>query len=178
MSPRVVLVGMPGNGKTTIGQRVAHALGTTFTDSDQLIAERFNMPCGKVLEELGEEEFRKIEHEVIAGALQGSGVLALGGGAVVTPATRELLAHQVVVRLDLPVDEAMRRLSGNRSRPLLNVEDPRAAYEKLLTQRGPLYEEVSDYTIAMSNKSSQRVVTEILTFMEDIYPDQLPSERP
>ena len=57
MSPRVVLVGMPGSGKTTIGQRVAHALGTSFTDTDQLIAARYNMPCGKVLESLGSRNF-------------------------------------------------------------------------------------------------------------------------
>ena len=178
MSPRVVLVGMPGSGKTTIGQRVAHALGTSFTDTDQLIAARYNMPCGKVLESLGEPEFRRVEHEVVAEALQGSGVLALGGGAVVTPETRELLANHVVVRLDLPVDEAMKRLAGNRSRPLLNVPDPRAAYEKLLAHREPLYEEVANYTIRSGSKPSHRVVTELLTFMEDVYPDQLRPERP
>lgn len=178
MSPRVVLVGMPGSGKTTIGQRVAHALGTSFTDSDQLIAEKYAMPCGKVLETFGEEEFRRIEHEIVAEALGGNGVLALGGGAVVHPRTRELLGDQVVVRLEIPIDDAMQRLAGNRNRPLLNVADPRAAYERLLAQRGPLYEEVSDYTITGGNKSSQRVVTEILTFMEDIYPDQMRPERP
>ena len=83
---------------------------------------------------LGEPEFRRVEHEVVAEACR-IRRSSTGGGAVVTPETRELLANHVVVRLDLPVDDAMKRLAGNRSRPLLNVPDPRAAYEKLLAQR-------------------------------------------
>ena len=105
--PRVVLVGPPGAGKTTIGRRLARALNTTHVDSDALIEQDQGKPCGEVYSDLGEEQFRELEAQHVAQALQHDGVVSLGGGAVVTDSTRALLANHEVVWVDVSVEEGV-----------------------------------------------------------------------
>ncbi|QMV85400.1 shikimate kinase [Corynebacterium hindlerae] len=162
----LVLVGPPGAGKSTIGRRLARALNQEFTDTDELIAQQFGKTCGEVFAELGEPRFREIEEEVVAKAVRGGGVVSLGGGAVLSPRTRELLRDYEVVWLDVSVVEGLRRTQDN-SRPVLQAEDPEARYREILTTREPLYREVASYRAKTSSTTPQKVVTEILTHLEE-----------
>lgn len=168
-APTVVLVGPPGAGKSTVGTKVARRLGLEFRDSDEIIAAQFGMPCGRVFAAVGEPEFRRIEQEVIAQALQEPGVLALGGGAVVTAATRQALAGHAVVWLDVSVTEGLRR-TATGDRPVLNAQDPRRRYADLLAQRRPWYEEVASLRVPTHERPLGRVVAEICAFAESAAP--------
>ena len=168
MSPRVVLVGLPGSGKSTIGRRLAHALNVPLVDSDQAIETLYSgRSCGEVLTTLGEKDFRTVEADVIADALHGEGVLALGGGAVVTEVTRQRLMDHEVVFLDISVDEGVKRTSRTNSRPLLDVPDPQKKYQELYDQRRDLYLEVASYSVKCDGKNPRRVVTDILNYIDN-----------
>ena len=168
MKPRVVLVGLPGSGKTTIGKRLSNALSVGLVDTDQVLELRFSKPCGDLLTEVGEPEFRRLEAEAVAEALQTNGVVSLGGGAVTTESTRELLQDQWVVYLNVSIDEGVRRTSRSDARPLLRVKDPRQKYQELFEQRSEWYEEVSNFMVHCDGKEPQRVVADILMFLEDM----------
>lgn len=159
--PHVVLVGMPGAGKSTIGQALANALGVDFVDSDELIAAEYGKPCGEVLASVGEPRFREIEQATIAAALQRPGILSLGGGAVVTPGTREALQRHCVVWLHVDLDEGVRRTQVQGGRPLLDGPDPQGRYRNLLEQREQLYAAVAQHTIATTGLSPAEIVGEI-----------------
>lgn len=168
MSPRVILIGPPGSGKTTIGTRLSHALHVPLIDTDAVIEQEQSMPCGEFFTRVGEEEFRAVEERVVAQALSSSGIVSLGGGAVLSAATRELLADHTVVYLQVSAEEGVRRTSGSSARPLLNVPDPEGTYRKLLDERSALYEECASYSIHSDGKDPHRVVTDILQFIEDV----------
>ena len=167
MSPRVVLVGLPGSGKTTIGKRLANALATSLVDTDHMIEETYGKACGEVFSELGEEVFREVEAAAVAKALCTDGIVSLGGGAVVTEANREALKSQRVVYLHVSAEEGVRRTSGSTARPLLNISDPAARYAELIEQRSAFYEEVATLQVYSDGKEPQRVVTDILQYIED-----------
>ncbi|MDO5077532.1 shikimate kinase [Corynebacterium sp.] len=166
MSPRVVLVGPPGAGKSTIGRRLAHALNTTLVDSDHLIEEATGRPCGEVYADLGEEGFRELEAGKVAEALGTSGVVSLGGGAVVTEANRDLLAEHCVVWVDVSAEEGVRRTSADDSRPVLAAADPEQRYRQLLQERTPLYREVAGYRARTDGRTPRQVVTDVLNYLE------------
>ena len=165
-SPRVVLVGPPGAGKSTIGRRLARALNLPLVDSDDLIAKGEGKPTGEVYSALGEERFREVEAEYVACSLASGGVVSLGGGAVVTESTRTLLQAHTVVWIDVSVEEGVRRTSGNDSRPVLNAEDPVEHYRSLLETREPFYREVAMHRVRTDSRPPQRLVAEILHLIE------------
>ena len=165
-SPRVVLVGPPGAGKSTIGRRLARAMNLPLVDSDDLIAKGEGKPTGEVYSELGEERFREVEAEYVARSLASGGVVSLGGGAVLTESTRKLLQAHNVVWIDVSVEEGVRRTSGNDSRPVLKADDPEAHYRALLESREPYYREVAMHRVRTDFRPPQRLVAEILSLIE------------
>jgi shikimate kinase len=156
MPPKVVLVGPPGSGKTTVGELLAARLGTGFDDTDRQIEAAAGTTISDIFIESGEEVFRKLERDAVAKSLRESdGVLALGGGAILDEGTRQLLRQHVVVYLDIELADATKRVGMNRDRPL-------AQLHALMNARRPLYEEVATHTISTSGKEPSVVADEIV----------------
>ena len=165
--PLVVLVGPPASGKTTVGTAIAAALGAEFRDTDRDIETTAGATVADVFVEHGEPHFRALEAAAVARALaEHEGVLALGGGAVTSPATRELLvdygrAGRTVVWLDVDLRSAARRVGLSRDRPILGI-NPRAMLRSMLEERAPLYAEVATCTVVTSDREPADVVAEVL----------------
>lgn len=162
MPPRVVLVGPPGSGKTTVGELLATRLGVGFNDTDRQIEAASGTTISDIFIERGEEVFRELEREAVEKSLrESSGVLALGGGAILDVGTRQLLRGHNVVYLDIELADATKRVGMNRDRPLL-LGNPRAQLHTLMNARRPLYEEVATLTVSTSGKEPSQVVDEIV----------------
>lgn len=160
--PVAVLVGPPGAGKTTIGRKLARRLELPFLDADHLIEEAEGRSIPEIFASDGEPAFRRIEERIIGEALTSfDGVLSLGGGAVLSPVTRERLRGHRVVHLTIGVAEGVRRSQGP-GRPLLSGGDVTARYQALLTERAPLYREVAWTTVSTERRSSGKVVSDIV----------------
>lgn len=161
MTPRLVIVGPPGAGKTTIGQAVAARLGVEFRDTDIDIENAAGKPISDIFIDEGEEHFRGLERAAIVAALaEHDGVLALGGGAILDPETRKDLIERTVAYLEVDVPDAVRRIGLNRDRPLL-IGNPRQQLRALLDQRRPLYEEVATFVVDAA-KDVDTVTADIL----------------
>ena len=162
MSPRVVLVGAPGAGKTTVGRLLAKSLGVGFRDTDDDVERTAGKPISDIFLDDGEPAFRALERAAVAEALAGhDGVLALGGGAVTDPDTRSLLTDHRVVFLDVGLADAASRIGLNRDRPLL-LGNPRAHLKRQLDERRPLYVEVATVTVDTAGRTPQQVAEEVL----------------
>ncbi|TYP84981.1 shikimate kinase [Blastococcus xanthinilyticus] len=165
--PALVLVGPPASGKTTVGTAVAEARELPFRDTDRDVEAETGVSVADLFVQHGEPHFRALEERAVARALaEHAGVLALGGGAVTSAATRELLvAHggtgAAVVWLDVDVASAARRVGLSRDRPLLAV-NPRAMLRTMLEQRAPLYAEVATHRVPTAGRSPEEVVTEVI----------------
>lgn len=161
-APVCVLVGPPGSGKTTVGRQLAAALGVGFRDTDADVELLAGMPISDIFIDEGEDAFRSYERAAVRRALtEHDGVLSLGGGAVVDPATRELLQHHRVVFLSVGLAAAAKRVGLARDRPVL-AANPRSMLAKLLEQRRPLYDEVASVTIDTDTASADEVTTRVL----------------
>ncbi len=160
--PALVLVGAPGAGKTTIGRACARRLGVAFADTDHLIEMAAGRKVADIFVDDGEPAFRALEKDAVATALQEeSGVLSLGGGAVLDAGSRALLLAHRVVWLRVSVSDAARRVGLNASRPLL-VGNVRGTLASLLEERTPLYEEVSDAVVDTDARSVDAVTDDVL----------------
>lgn len=164
----VVLVGLPGSGKSTVGRQLARRLGLPFRDSDHEIEQRIGCSIREFFEREGEPAFRDIEQEVIRELTQaGGGVLATGGGAVLRPANREQLrAAGSVVYLRSPPEELFRRLRHDSQRPLLQVDDPLQRLRTLYEERDPLYRETCHYVIETGRPSLATLVNMVVMQLE------------
>jgi shikimate kinase len=167
VSPRVVLIGTMGAGKTTVGGIVAERLGTAFLDTDHVVEETAGKPVAEIFIDDGEEHFRELERVAVAEALAGhDGVLALGGGAVLDPRTRDLLADQPVVFLKVGLSDAASRVGLGVSRPLL-LGNVRGRIKQLLDERTPVYASVARYTVTTDGLSAEDVADQVLALVQD-----------
>jgi shikimate kinase len=176
MAPKAVLVGLPGSGKSTIGRRLARALDVDFLDSDAAIETKTGRSIADLFATDGEQEFRRIEEDVIRAALtEHDGVLALGGGAITSPGVRDVLVGHTVVYLEINAAEGIRRTSGNTVRPLLAGPDPAAKYRALVADRTPLYRRAATMRISTNRRNPGAVVRHIITRLEN--PQSRPRRR-
>lgn len=159
----IVLVGLMGAGKTTIGRRLANALKLPFFDADHEIERAAGCTVTEIFARHGEAAFREGERRVIARLLEGPRhVLATGGGAFMAPETRALIhANGLSIWLRAGLDLLMERVSRRPTRPLLQNPDPRAVMERLMTERYPIYAE-ADITIDSTGGPHDAIVHEIV----------------
>lgn len=165
----IILVGMMGAGKTTIGRGLARALGREFLDLDHELEARCGVRIPTIFEIEGETGFRKRESAALAACVARRGiVLATGGGAVLAEANRHALKTSgIIVYLRANVDELYRRTCRDRNRPLLATPNPRATLASLLTQREPLYQEVADLIVDTGAMPVPNVVKAILPLLQE-----------
>lgn len=162
MPPRVVLVGPPGAGKSTVGRLLAVQFGTTFRDTDADVEAAAGTAIADIFVVHGEPHFRALEREAVDKALtEHDGVLAVGGGAILDADTRAQLRGHTVVYLDVELADATKRVGLNRDRPLL-LGNPRAQLHALMEARRPLYDEVATTRIETSGKEPAEIAAEIV----------------
>jgi shikimate kinase len=158
---RVVLVGPPGSGKSTVGAALAELLGLPLHDTDAAIEAEQGRTIADIFIEDGEPAFRSLERAEVARAVaEDDGVLALGGGAPVDPGTEQLLVGQTVVFLDVGIADASKRVGFDQSRPLLAV-NPRASWVRLMNERRPVYERVATYRVDTAGRTPQDIAAEV-----------------
>ena len=160
MRPRVVLVGPMGAGKTTVASLLAERWGVTVRDTDTDIEAVAGKPVSDIFVEDGEAAFRTLERQAVAAALAThDGVLALGGGAVLDPGTRELLHGHRVVYLRVGLADAVKRVGLGTGRPLLlgDAGGIRARVRQLLDERAPVYEAVATEVVDTDGRSPAEV---------------------
>ena len=163
----VVLVGMMGAGKTSIGKRLAAELGIPFVDADNEIEAAANMTIPEIFETYGEDHFRDGERKVIARLLrEGPRVIATGGGAVADPETRHrITCKSIAIWLKADIDVLLERVKRRSNRPLLKADDPERVLRRLAVEREPFYT-CAHITVKSHNAPHQHVVSEILARLE------------
>ncbi len=159
----IVLVGMMGAGKSSIGRRLASDLDLPFVDADTEIESAAGMSIPEIFEAHGEPYFRSGEARVIARLLEsGPQVLASGGGAFINPQTRELIRTRgISVWLKADLDVLLRRIKRRSDRPLLKTDDPERTLQRLIEERYPIYAE-ADVTIHSRDVSHEAIVADIM----------------
>lgn len=156
----IVLIGMPGVGKSTIGVVLAKKMGFSFVDSDLLIQEREGRLLHEIIEEEGLEGFRRIEEEVNASIQRKNAVIATGGSAIYGEKAMEHLKEiGVVIYLKLPYEELVNRLGDLEERGVAMKENQ--TLKELMEERSPLYEKYADLTIDCHEKQIREIVEEI-----------------
>lgn len=167
----IVLVGIMGSGKTSVGRRLAARLGLDFVDADAAIETAARMTIAEIFKRHGETFFRDREHHVIARLItEGQKVLATGGGAFMREDTRKKIGESgLSIWLKADHDVLMRRVRKRSNRPLLHTDDPEATMQKLIDERYPIYA-LADYTIHSGDGPHDLVVEHIMTELERTLP--------
>jgi shikimate kinase len=162
-SHAIVLVGLMGAGKTTVGRRLAEKLGLAFVDADHEIELAAGQTIPEIFTQYGEDYFREGERKVIARLLEnGAQVLATGGGAYMNAETREAVRrHGIAIWLRADFDLLMRRVRRRSNRPLLQNDDPEAVMRNLIAERYPIYAE-ADLTVDSRDVAHTSIVNTII----------------
>lgn len=163
----IFLIGMMGSGKTTVGRRLAAALGRAFVDADRELEQRCGVAVSTIFELEGEDGFRRRETQLIQELTRRSGlVMATGGGAVLRDENRALLRERgLVIYLRASLPELWHRLRHDKVRPLLRTANPRQRIADLMQQRDPLYEQTAHLSILTGRQPADRVVADIIAML-------------
>lgn len=163
-SGNLILVGMMGSGKTTMGRALAKHLGKVFVDSDEEIIKRTGVTVPHIFDIEGESGFRLRETAAIRDLVgRDNMVLATGGGAVLEEQNRVMLQQNgIVIYLKANVHDLWQRTRHDRNRPLLQTKDPYAKLTELFKQRDPLYQQVSDIVVQSSKQSVHTLMLHLI----------------
>jgi len=164
MSDKVILIGPPGAGKSTIGNALAKKMKVSFADTDSMIEAKLGKKISDIFVDLGEPYFREQELIVLAEVLASdNGVISLGGGAPISIPAQELLRHSdaTVIFLDISLGKAAARVGFNRDRPLL-LGNPRAQWTELMNSRRPIYESLATAVIPVDDRSINEICSDIM----------------
>ncbi|NNM79331.1 MAG: shikimate kinase [Gallionella sp.] len=172
-SGNLILVGMMGAGKSTMGRVLAKHTGKLFVDSDVEIQERTGVTIPHIFDVEGEDGFRQRESSAIQAILDGNNVvLATGGGAILSEGNRALLqGGGIVIYLQANVNELWQRTRHDKNRPLLQTENPHAKLTELFGQRDPLYREIADVVIQTGRQSVHSLMLQLVDKL-DIFRDE------
>src|SRR3989338_4452132 len=167
-SGNLILVGMMGSGKTTMGRALAKHLGKIFVDSDEEVQKRTGVTIPHIFDIEGEAGFRQRESTVIYDLVKrDSMVLATGGGAVLAEQNRAILQQNgIVIYLKASVHDLWQRTRHDRNRPLLQTADPHAKLTELFQQRDPLYLQVADIVMQSGKQSAQTLMLQLVEEIE------------
>ena len=159
----IILIGFMGSGKSTFGKLIANKLGYSFVDTDNYIERKEGRTISDIFSDDGEEYFRSLETEVLRELMleKEPQVLSLGGGTPLRECNRKLMKAGYTIFLNITAEEAYKRLKEDSERPLLQVADPKARIEELLSLRNPIYEAAADYVLCEENKTLDEVFHEL-----------------
>ena len=159
--PAVILIGPPGSGKSTVGPLLAALLGVDFAETDALIAQRSGKPVADVFIEDGEEAFRELERSAVAEVIGAHhGVVALGGGSVLSEAARKMLAGRPVVYLETGFPAVARRSGLAGPHPPI-PGNPRGRLRQMLEERRAVYEDLAWLTVATDDLEPEQIAERI-----------------
>jgi shikimate kinase len=161
---KLILIGMMGSGKSTIGKVLASAIDANFLDMDAMIEDREGTSISKIFEDKGESYFRALEH-LMAKELEKKEnvVIATGGGVVINESTMEALsANGTVIYLHIPVLDIVKRLEGDTQRPLLQNTSLKDKLEQVYSDRKSLYKKYADVILTVQDKSVETIVTDLI----------------
>lgn len=160
---RLVLIGAPGSGKSTVGEALANHLNLPFVDTDALIEEKTARKITDIFVIDGEDVFRALEFDTLKEALDvKDAVISLGGGAPIAPAAQEVIrsSNSIVIFLDVSLATAAPRVGFNRDRPLL-LGNPRAQWQALSDQRRPIYEDLATHAIKVDDMTVETIIATV-----------------
>jgi shikimate kinase len=170
LSPRCIIIGPPGAGKSTVGQLVAERLHLAFRDTDEDVVVLAGKPVTEIFVVDGESVFREIETRAVSAAIvEHEGVLALGGGAVIATESQDAIRRSgaPVIFLDVGIASAAPRVGFNRDRPLL-LGNPRAQWLALMSKRRPIYSGLATHVVSTDDKDAVAVAEEVVAILEGL----------
>ena len=171
MVTKIILVGMMGAGKTTIGKLLSNQLGFNFTDLDRKIEEKSGVKINTIFEIEGEEGFREREYLALNDALaEEKVVISTGGGIVVKEINRSLIqkSEAMVVYLKASLDILVGRLKNDKTRPMLDKDNKQLSLQQHLSKREPFYENLADFIIDTSHLKTNDVLKMIIEKIETL----------